>query len=180
MEAKTRRARRLVWISVSALVGLIFYYFYGSPPQVDPSPAPAASPDAKSNDPSLSGRRSPIEVAPAVDRNAAPHGAASEFKLAVNGVMITAASRTALISVDDRPAVPFVEGQKIADGVVLYSVRPDRIVVKQGDDLVRLPLRGVQSQGSAGSELSAGGLVPVPTDPPPAGSEQGPRQRDSD
>jgi len=94
--------------------------------------------------------------------------------------MITAASRTALISVDDRPAAPFVEGQQIADGLVLYSVNPDRIVVKHGDDLVRLPLRGVQSRGSAGSELSAGGMEPVPTDPRPAGSEQGPRRRDSD
>ena len=178
--AKTRRARRLAWISVSALAGLIFYYFYDSRSQVDPLPAPAAVPDPKSSDPSLSGRRSPIEAAPVADRNAAPQGTASEIKLAVNGVMITAASRTALISVDDRPAVPFVEGQQIADGVILYSVRRDRIEVKRGNDLVRLPLRGVQSQGSAGSELSAGGLVPVPTDPPPAGSEQGPRQRDSD
>jgi len=176
MEAKTRRARRLVWISVLALVGLIFYYFYGSPQQVDPSLAPAAGLDAKSSDP----RRSPIEVAPAVDRNAAPQGAASEFRLAVSGVMITAASRAALISVDDRPAAPFVEGQRIADGVVLYSVSPDRIVIRHGDDLVRLPLRGVQSSGSAGSELPAAGLEPVPTDPPPARFEQGPRQRDSD
>jgi hypothetical protein len=176
--AQTRRARRLAWISVSALAGLIFYYFYDSRPQVDPSPATAASPDAKSTDPSLSGRRSPIEVGPVVDRNAPPQGAASESKLAVSGVMITAASRTALISVDDRPAVPFVEGQQIADGVVLYSVRRDRIEVKRGDDLVRLPLRGVQSPGNAGNGLSAGGLEPVPSDQP--GYEQGPRRRDSD
>ena len=178
--AKTRRARRLAWISVSALAGLTFYYFYDSRPQVDPSPAPAAVPDTKSSDPSLSGRRSPNETAPAVDRNAPPQVAASESKLAVNGVMITAASRTALISVDDRPAVPFVEGQQIADGIILYSVKRDRIEVKRGDDLVRLPLRGVQSSGSAGSELSAGVLEPVPSDPPPAGSDQGPRRRDSD
>ncbi len=94
--------------------------------------------------------------------------------------MITAASRTALISVDGRPAASFVVGQQIVDGVVLYAVNPDRIVVKRGDDLVRLPVRGVQSAGSAGSGLTAGGVEPVSTDPPPAGTEQGPRQRDSD
>ena len=170
--AKTRRARWLVWIPVSALAGLLLYYFHGSRPQVDASPAAAAVSDAKSADPSLSSRRSPIE--------AAPQRAASEFKLVVNGVMITAGSRTALISVDDRPAVPFAEGQQIVDGIILYSVKRDRIEVKRGDDLVRLPLRGVQSSGSAGSELSAGVLEPVPSDPPPAGSDQGPRRRDSD
>ncbi|TMH41856.1 MAG: hypothetical protein E6H49_16620 [Betaproteobacteria bacterium] len=170
--AKTRRARWLVWIPVSALAGLLLYYFHGSRPQVDASPAAAAGSDAKSADPSLSSRRSPIE--------AAPQRAASEFKLVVNGVMITAGSRTALISVDDRPAAPFLEGQQIADGVVLHSVRPDRVMVKRGDDLLRLPLRGVQSSGSAGSEQSAGGLESIPTDLPPAGSEQGPRPRDSD
>jgi len=106
--------------------------------------------------------------------------AASESKLAVNGVIITAASRTALISVDDRPAVPFVEGQQIADGIILYSVKRDRIEVKRGDDLVRLPLRGVQSSGSAGNGLSTGRLEPVPGDQPPAGNDPGPRQRDSD
>lgn len=172
--------RRLGWISVSALAGLIFYYFYDSHSQVDPSPAPAAVPGANSSDPSLSGRRSPIEAAPVVDSNAPPQGTASESKLAVNGVMITAASRTALISVDDRPAVPFLEGQQIADGVILYSVRRDRIEVKRGDDLVRLPLRAVQSSGSADGAISGGGLEPVPTDPPPAGTEQDPRRRDSD
>jgi hypothetical protein len=177
MMAQTRRARRLAWISVSALAGLIFYYFYDSRSQVDPSSAPAVVPDTKSSDPSRSGRRSSIEVGPVVDRNAPPQVAASESKLAVNGVMITAASRTALISVDDRPAVPFVEGQQIADGVVLYSVGPDRIEVKRGDDLVRLPLRGVQSPGNAGNGLSGGGLQPVPSDQPPA---EGARQRDSD
>jgi hypothetical protein len=175
--AMTRRARRLAWISVSALAGLIFYYFYDSHSQVDPSPAPTAVPDTKSSDPSLSGRRSPIEAAPVVDRSAPPRVAASESKLTVNGVMITAASRTALISVDDRPAVAFVEGQQIADGVILYSVRRDRIEVKRGDDLVRLPLRGVQSSGSAGNGLSAEGLQPVPSNQPPA---EGARQRDSD
>jgi len=178
--AKTRRAQWLVWIPVSALAGLLLYYFYGPPPQVDALPAPAAGSDAKSSDPSLPSRQSPIEVAPVVDTNAAPQGAASEFKLVVNGVMITAGSRTALISVDDRPAAPFLEGQQIADGVLLYSVRADRVEVKRGDDLVRLPVRGVQSSGSAGSERSAGDLESIPTDLPPAGSEQGPRRRDSD
>src|ERR1700694_3614822 len=136
MEAKTQRARRLVWISVSAVAvaGLIFYYFYASRSQVDPSPAPAATPDAKSSDLSFSGRPTLTEAAPAVDRGPRPQVAASEFKLAVNGVMITAAARTALISVDGLPAAPFVEGQQIVDGVVLYAVNPDRIVVKRGDD----------------------------------------------
>jgi hypothetical protein len=91
--------------------------------------------------------------------------------------MITAASRTALISVDDRPAVPFVEGQQIVDGVVLYAVNPDRVVVKRGEDLLRFPVRGAQSAGSAGNELPA---EPVPTDVPPEATEQGPRRRNSD
>ena len=98
--------------------------------------------------------------------------------MAVNGVMITATSRIALISVDDRPAAPFVEGQQIIDRVVLYAVNPDRIVVKRGDDLVSLPLRRVPSAGSAASELSAGGAELVSTDPPPAGTEPAPRRRD--
>ena len=180
MKANTPRARRLAWISVSAAAGLLFFYFYTSLSQVDPSPVPAAGPNVKSSDLSFSGRRTPIEAAPVVDRGPTPQAATSELKLAVNGVMITAASRTALISVDGRPAAPFVVGQQIVDGVVLYAVNPDRIVVKRGDDLVRLPVRGVQSAGSAGSGLTAGGVEPVSTDPPPAGTEQGPRQRDSD
>jgi len=178
--AKTRRARWLVWIPVSALAALISYYFYGSRSHVDASPAPAAGSDAISGDPSLPRPRSPIEAAPVVDGNAAPHGAASEPKLVVNGVMITAKSRTALISVDDRPAAAFLEGQQIANGVVLHSVSPDRVVIKRGDDLVRLPLRGAQSSGSAGSLQSAGSPESIPTDLPQAGSEQVPRQRDSD
>jgi hypothetical protein len=179
MEAKAQRARRLVWISVSAVAvaGLIFYYFYASRSQVDPSPEPAAGSNVKSSDLSFSGRRTPTGAAPVVDRDPTPQVAASEFKLAVSGVMITAASRTALISVDDRPAAPFVEGQQIVDGVVLYAVNPDRIVVKRGDDLLRFPVRGAQSARSAVSELSAGG---APTDPPPPGTEQEPRRRDSD
>jgi len=177
--AKTRRARWLVWISVSALAALISYYFYGSRSHVDASPAPAAGSDAISGDPSAR-PRSPIKAAPVVDGNAAPHGAASEPKLVVNGVMITAKSRTALISVDDRPAAAFLEGQQIANGVVLHSVSPDRVVVKRGDDLVRLPLRGAQSSASAVGEPSAGGLESIPTDLSPAGFEQGPRRRDSD
>ena len=169
----------MVWISVLAAAGLIFYYFYASRSQVDPPPAPAAGPSVKSSDLSFSGRRTPTEAAPAVDRPPAPQVAASEFKLAVSGVMITAASRTALISVDDRPAAPFAEGQQIVDGVVLYAVSPDRIVVKRGDDLVRLPVRGVQSAGSAGSELP-GGAEPASTDQPAPGTPEGARRRDSD
>jgi Type II secretion system protein C len=180
MEARTQGARRVVWISVLAAAGLIFYYFYASRSQVDPPPAPAAGPSVKSSDLSFSVRRTPTEAAPAADRPPAPQVAASEFKLAVNGVMITAAARTALISVDDRPAAPFAEGQQIVDGVVLYAVSPDRIVVKRGDDLVRLPVRGVQSAGSAGSELPAGGAEPASTRGPPPGAEEEVRRRDSD
>ena len=172
-----QRARRLAWILVSALAGSIFFYFYASSSQVDPSPAPAAGPNAKSGDLPFSGRRTLTEPAPVIDRDPAPQVAASEFKFAVNGVMITAAARTALISVDGRPAAPFVEGQQIGDGVVLYAVNPDRVVVKRGDDLVRLPVRGVRSVGNPGSGLS---MEPVPADPPPASTEPGPRQRDSD
>jgi len=177
--AKTRKAWWLVWIPVSGLAGLMLYYFDGSRTQVDAPPAPVAGPGTKSSDRSTSWRRSPIEVAPVVETNAAPQGAAREFKLVVNGVMITAGSSTALISVDDRPAAPFLEGQQIANGVLLYSVRADRVEVKRGDDLVRLPVRGgVQASGR--SEQSAGGLASIPSDPPPAGSEQDPRRRDSD
>ncbi len=180
--AKTRKAWWLVWIPVSGLAGLMLYYFDGSRSQVDAPPAPAAGgSDAQSSDLSLSWRRLPIEAAPSVDRNAALQRAMSEFKLVVNGVMITAGSKTALISVDDRPAAPFLEGEQIASGVVLYTVSPDRVVVKRGDDLVRLPVRGgVQASGNAGSEQSAGGLASIPSDSPPAGSEQDPRRRDSD
>ena len=180
MQGHTPRARRRVWISVSAVAALVFSYFYASRLQVDPSPPPAAGPNAEPSAPSFSGPRTPIEPAPVADRDPAPKEATSESRLAVNGVMITAASRAALISVDDRPAALFVEGQQIVDGVVLYAVNPDRIVVKRGEDLVRLPLRGVQSAGSAGRGFSAAGVEPVPTDPPRAGTEQEPRRRDSD
>jgi type II secretory pathway component PulC len=173
MEAKTPRPRWQVWISVSAAAGLIFFYLYASRWQFDPSPTPTASPDAKSSDPSFSGHRTPIKPAPVVSGDRT-----SEFKLAVSGVMITAASRTALISIDDRPAAPFVEGQQIVDGVVLNAVNPDRIVVKRGDDLVRLPVRGVQSAESARSELPAWVAEPASTDPPSPGTEQKPRPRD--
>jgi len=172
-----QRARRLAWILVSALAGAIFFYFYASSSQVDPSPASAAGPSVKSGDILFSGRRTLTEPRPVVDRDTTRQVAASDFKLAVNGVMITAAARTALISVDGRPAAPFVEGQQIADGVVLYAVNSDRIAVKRGDSLERLPVRGVQPVGNPGSELS---VEPVSTDPPPARTEQGPRQRDSD
>src|SRR5437899_13106756 len=104
--AKTRRARWPVWIPVSALAGLLLYYFHGSRPQVDASPAPAAGSDAKSADPSLSSPRSPLD--------APPQRAPSEFKHVVNGGMITAGSRTALTSGDDRPAPPFLTGRQIA------------------------------------------------------------------
>ena len=180
MEAKTPRARWQVWISVSAAAGLIFFYLYASRWQFDPSPTTTASPDAKSSDPSFSGHRTPIKPAPVVSGDRTPEAAKSGFKLAVSGVMITEAARTALISVDDRPAVPFVEGQQIVDGVVLYTVNRDRIVVKRGDDLVRLPVRGVQSARSAGSELPTWVAEPASTDPPPPGTEQKPRPRDSD
>jgi hypothetical protein len=70
--------------------------------------------------------------------------------------MITPASRAALISVDDRPATLFVEGQQVVDGVVLYALNPDGIVVKRGDEFLRLPLRGVQSAGSADAVQSGG------------------------
>src|SRR5712691_5823938 len=152
MEVKTPRARRQVWISVWAAAGLIFCYLYASPWQLDPSPiaTPTTSPNAKSSDPSFSGDRTPIEPAPIVNGDRTPRVATSEFKLTVNGVVITAASRIALISVDNRPVAPFVEGQQIIDGVVLHTVNPDQIVVKRGDELVRLPLRRVQSAGSPG------------------------------
>jgi len=180
MEAKTPRARWQVWISVSAAAGLIFFYLYASRWQFDPSPTTTASPDAKSSDRSFSGHQTPIKPAPVVSGDRTPEAVRSGFELAVSGVMITAASRTALISVDDRPAAPFVEGQQIVDGVVLYTVSPDRIVVKRGDDLVRLPVRGVQSARSAGSELPAWVAEPASIDPLSPGTEQERRPRDSD
>jgi hypothetical protein len=83
------------------------------------------------------------------------------------------ASKAALISIDDRPAALFVEGQQLADGVVLYSVDSDRVVVKRGDELLRLPLRG---NASARSGVSVTGLAasdaPLEEAPPPAGTEE--------
>jgi len=155
MEARTPRSRRTVWISVSAAVGLIFLYYYSSRSPVDSSPAPAAGSATESGVPSFSGRSAMITPAPAVGSDP-PRQAASALKLAVNGVMITPASRAALISVDDRPATLFVEGQQVVDGVVLYALNPDGIVVKRGDELLRLPLRGVQSAGSADAVQSGG------------------------
>src|SRR5882762_4964140 len=177
MQAKTQTARRLAWISVSAVAGLMFLYFNAARSKVDPSPAPAADANVKSSDLPLSGRRTLTEPGPVVRRDPTPQATGDEFRLAVNGVMITAAVRTALVSVDGRPAAPFAEGQQIVDGVVLYAVNPDRIVVKRGDDLLRLPVRGAQSSRGAVSELTAG---VAPTGPPPPGTEEKTRVRDSD
>ena len=149
MAARTRRSRRTVWISVSAAAGLIFSYYYFSQSPVDSSPAPVADAARESGVPSFSGRSVMIPPAPAVGRGPAPQAATSTLNLTVNGVMIAPASRAALISVNDRPATLFVEGQQIVDGVVLYALDPGGIVVKRGDELLRLPLRGVQSAGGA-------------------------------
>jgi len=109
--------------------------------------------------------------AAAVGRDPAPQ-AVSVPKLAVNGVVITPALRAALISVDDRPTTLFIEGQQIVDGVVLYSLAPGGIVVKRGDELLRLQVRGVQSVGNAPRDLPA--AESVSTDPPlpPPGTEE--------
>jgi hypothetical protein len=63
------------------------------------------------------------------------------------------ASRAALISVDARPAALFAEGEQLADGVVLVSINPNWVVVKRGNELLQLPVRGNGSPASA-----AGGL----------------------
>lgn len=160
MEARTPRLHRIVWISVSAAVGFIFFYYYSSRSPVDSLPEPVGGPVAESGVLSLSGRSAMIAPAPAVGRDPARQAAASTPKLAVNGVMITPASRAALISVDGRPPTLFAEGEQIVDGVVLYALDPGGIVVKRGDGLLRLPLRGVPSAGGADAVQSAGSADP--------------------
>lgn len=178
MEAGKSRGR-LVWISVLAVAGLMFFYLYASrSPLESSSTAPSAGSNAESTVPSLPRHPAKIEPATAVGRDPSPQAATSEFKLTVNGVLITRASRAALISVDDRTEGVFVVGQQIVDGVVLDAVNPDRIVVKRGGDLVSVPLQSVRSRASAQSaakaldELSAEGAEVVPIDLPPAGREE--------
>ena len=104
-------------------------------------------------------------------------GAESQVRLVVNGVVMAPASRSALIAVDDKPAALFVEGAQVGDGLVLLSVGPDRVVVKRGDELLRLPLRGKGSTEGAASGLDAGesnsDSPPVLETPlPPPGTEE--------
>ena len=161
MISRTPKSRHTVWISVSLAAGLIFYYYYSSRSPVGSSPAPATDATVETGAPFSS--RHAATTAPGLVsvRDVAPRAAASAPKLAVKGVMITPASRAALISVDDRPATLYVEGQQVADGVVLYALSPGGIVVKRGDELLRLPLRGVQSAGSADAVQSGGGADAV-------------------
>ena len=87
------------------------------------------------------------------------------------------ASRAALIAVDDKPATVFVEGAQVADGLVLLSVGPDRIMVKRGDEILRLPVRGGGSTEGVAGGLDAGNsnsdYAPILQTPlPPAGTEE--------
>ena len=87
------------------------------------------------------------------------------------------ASRSALIAVDDKPTSLFVEGAQLGDGLVLVSVGPDRIVVKRGNELLRVPVRGKgPTEGAAGgpdnAELGLDGLPIIPTPQPPPGTEE--------
>jgi hypothetical protein len=176
MEAKAQKSRRTVWISVSAAVGLIVLYYYSSRSLVDSSPLPAAGPVAEYGAHSLTGPAAMIAPAPAIGVKPAPQAAASALNLAVNGVMITPVSRAALVSVDDRYATLFVEGQEIVDGVVLYALDRDGIVVQRGDTLLRLPLRGARSADHAPGGLPASKSVStdpaLPTLPPPGTEER--------
>jgi hypothetical protein len=178
MQTRTPGASWFVRISASVAAGLIFFYFYSSRPQPDQSSAPAAGPYEQSGSPAISERRAPSEPPALADRHPPLQAATSELKVSVNGVMITPSSKSALISVEGRPATVFVEGQQILDGVVLYAVNPDRISVKRGDELVPLTLRGTPSAGNAGalqSAEAAGGaeLVSAVQTPPPApGTEE--------
>lgn len=81
-------------------------------------------------------------------------------------------SKAALISVDDRPAVLFVEGEQIADRVILYAVNPNRIVVKRGDELLRFPLRRLESTGDAPGPLPAAEADSTEPQVPPPGTEE--------
>lgn len=122
---------------------------------------------------STSERAATIAPAPAVAEDSAPRAAASGLRLAVNGVVMAPASKAALISVDDRPATLFVEGQQIVDGVVLYAVNADRVVVKRGEEIIRLPLRGVGStENAAGAPLAEEPLSIEPQPTPPPGTEE--------
>ncbi len=71
----------------------------------------------------------------------------------------------------------FVEGGQVADGLVVLSVGPDRVVGKGGDELLRLPLRGKGSTESAASGLGTGDSStdnpPILQTPlPPPGTEE--------
>jgi len=153
MISRTPKSRRTIWISVSLAAGLILFYYYYSRAPADSSSAPPA---VETGVPFSSADSATSVPGPATVRDAAHPAVASAPKLAVKGVMITPASRAALISVDDRPAILYVEGQQVADGVVLYALNPGGVVIKRGDDLLRLPLRSVQSAGSADAVQSAG------------------------
>jgi hypothetical protein len=156
MQGRASASRRKVWLAASAAAGLIFFYCWNSFSPADVPPMTVLSPAVESR-----------ALAASI-----PAATGAAHKLAVNGVVMAPASKAALISVDDRPAALFVEGQQLAEGVVLYSVNPDRVVVKRGDELLRLPLRGNGSAGSGVTTDLAPSDAPLAELPPPAGTEE--------
>ena len=160
MRASALRTRRVAWISIAAGAALVYLFHYTS--RSDPLP-PAASPVSE---------RSAI-VAPAPSSESAPGDAASELKLTVNGVIIGPVSRGALISLGDQPDRLIAEGGRIADGVVLTAVNPDRVVVKRGGELLRFRVRGAVSGSGPGALPDAAADSTDPAEPtPPAGTEE--------
>jgi hypothetical protein len=157
------RRRLLAWIAVAAVVVLpaLYYWTPGESPG-----SGAAMPD-----------NVPVVSMPSASTPAPERGANSPVRLVVNGVVMAPASRSALIAVDDKPATLFAEGAKVGDGLVLLSVGPDRIVVKRGDELLRLPLRGKGStegvaSGLDGGESNSDNPPMLETPLPPPGTEE--------
>ena len=112
-------------------------------------------------------------------------GPSSRVRLVVNGVVVAPASRAALIAVDGRPAALFAEGAQVADGFVLFSVGADRVVLKRGDELLPLRLRGKGSTEVVANGPDLGN--PSPDDStiiqrplPPAGTEERANYRSRD
>ena len=158
------RRRFLAWIAVAAAIGLPGWYYWA----LDDPPVSGSA--MRDNVPVIS-------MSSKTTRPAPVPVAGSRVRLVVNGVVVAAASRAALIAVDDRPAALFAEGAQVADGLVLFSVGADRIVVKRGDELLRLPLRGKGSAEGAANAIDRGDsssdYSTVPQTPlPPAGTEE--------
>lgn len=163
--------RWAVWISAAAAAGLIVFLYYFTIGETPPARAPGAALEPDASVPY--GRSATAEPAPQEGWGAASVGTASELKLAVSGVMIAPASRGAVISIGGQPARLFAEGEKIADGVVLRTVNPDRVVVDRGGELLRFRVLAA-SEGSGPAVLRDADAAPdeQPVPIPPLGTEE--------